>query len=323
MFLFHLCFFLNVFIFSSTSFAICLLIYSSLRFHFTLCLLSFSFNFIAVSVFLFHPRLLLYPQPLFFFPSPCSPSYYFSLTFSSSNVPSWKSSLCVPFWFSFSPIALSSCVCLFFLSLLPLSLQPPSSPSSLPLSLFGVVMNLWLEPVVTGLGMRSWEHILFFTAWAQPGLKVAAAERSFHSPHTLEMENGAGGKLQRTTNTQTDKQEKENSTGLHFHAVEDSICYDGFPVHYQAWWMSSNRTWHRNTSAVLFLLFFLSLFHNVWVTGLLQCDTTYVILTEQTRSVSPTKACIHIEAQRRIHTLWQTHTDFHTAADVTRTNVFF
>lgn len=43
---------------------------------------------------------------------------------------------------------------------------------------------------------------------------------------------------------------------------------------------------------VLHFLHFLSLVHKVRVTGQ-QCDTTGVILTEQTGSVSPTKARIH------------------------------
>lgn len=79
------------------------------------------------------------------------------------------------------------------------SLLSLSAPSNV-----AVVMNLWFEPVVTGLGLSSCAPVLFFTEQALLGLKVAAAERSFHSLHAPMMENRAEEPLGRTTHKHRD-----------------------------------------------------------------------------------------------------------------------
>lgn len=82
---------------------------------------------------------------------------------------------------------------------------------------------------------------------------------------------------------------------LYFHAAGDSVCSCLFTLRPDERVLTEHNT---ETLALVFfhLLHFLSL-----VTGQ-QCHTTWVILTEQTGSVSATKARIHTaRAQRQTH----------------------
>lgn len=93
-----------------------------------------------------------YDGSLFFFSSPCSPLFSLPLLFILFTSPPLKFHrflLCA----SFSVSSLSS---LIVSPPSPSPLPPLPSLLSSPLpplpSLFGVVMNLWFEPVVTGFG---------------------------------------------------------------------------------------------------------------------------------------------------------------------------